>query len=147
MRWTDRFGHGRPVQWVAAMVVQPWSTPPRARQRRHGCARAVSCHATAPARPFGAKPLLPAPDDGLGLSGSPLDLAGAWPSAVSERSRPARHASANCSPIGYNCLQLGARSAAVSLNWVLFCILQPRTTESAGDPQKKRKVRLGRLSM
>jgi hypothetical protein len=25
---------------------------------------------------FSAKPLLPAPDDGLGLSGSPLDLAG-----------------------------------------------------------------------
>jgi hypothetical protein len=67
-------------------TVPPRSRPLRARQPREptaGCARAASCRATRRGR-LRRKPFFPAPDDGLGLSGSPHDFGGAVASAVSK---------------------------------------------------------------
>jgi hypothetical protein len=128
----DRFGHGRPRPMGRGRGRSSQGQPHHAlgnvgTQGRDARGR---CLVTPqPGEAFSAKPLLPAPDDGLGLSGSPLDLVGAM--ALGRQQNDLRP------PDMATTASNSARSAAVSLNWVLSCIPQTRMIESAGGIRKR----------
>jgi hypothetical protein len=61
---------------------------------------------------FGAKPFLPAPDDGLGLSGSPHDLGGAVAVGGQQDDLGPPDMLLRTVPIGDNRLQLGSVGGA-----------------------------------
>jgi len=104
-----------PVQWVAF-----WDGPAKVKATTRSATseanggmregRVLSRHRGGDA--FGAKPFLPAPDDGLGLSGSPHDLGGAVAVGGQQDDLGPPDMLLRAVPIGDNRLQLGSVGGA-----------------------------------